>query len=128
VAKKLARWILLPGETRFDCGSARPARPVTVDGTIVGFASTSLSAPTNRALIYTLIGGMQDLDELIDANSGWVLTTPAAINDQGQIVGWGNKGGFLQTPIPEPAALPLLVVGGATVLARRHGKVKAGAT
>jgi hypothetical protein len=46
---------------------------------------------------------MQDLNNLIPANSGWVLTGAADINDAGQIVGIGFKDGqskaFLLTPM-----------------------------
>jgi hypothetical protein len=45
---------------------------------------------------------MQDLNDLIPANSGWVLINANAINDAGQITGYGTKGGhnygFLLTP------------------------------
>jgi probable HAF family extracellular repeat protein len=50
---------------------------------------------------------MVDLNTLIDPTLGWVLTTAAAVNDAGQIVGSGVINGqshaFLMTP---PAARP----------------------
>jgi probable HAF family extracellular repeat protein len=46
--------------------------------------------------------GMQDLNSLIDSNSGWQLTSANAINDLGQITGEGTINGqthaFLLTP------------------------------
>jgi probable HAF family extracellular repeat protein len=46
--------------------------------------------------------GMLDLNNLIPANSGWLLQFANAINDQGQIVGQGTFNGqseaFLLTP------------------------------
>jgi probable HAF family extracellular repeat protein len=47
--------------------------------------------------------GMLDLNSLIPANSGWVLQSANAINDKGQIVGYGTLNGqspeaFLLTP------------------------------
>jgi probable HAF family extracellular repeat protein len=45
---------------------------------------------------------MLDLNNLIPANSGWLLQIANAINDQGQIVGQGTLNGqteaFLLTP------------------------------
>jgi hypothetical protein len=47
-------------------------------------------------------GQMFDLNNLIPANSGWVLTTATGINDTGHIVGSGALNGelvgFLLTP------------------------------
>ena len=57
---------------------------------------------------------MQDLNDLIPA-SGWTLEMATAINDVGQIVGYGvspsgqmNAFSFLLTPAPEPSTLVLL--------------------
>jgi hypothetical protein len=55
---------------------------------------------------------MQDLNNLIDSASGWVLSRASGINAFGQIVGQGTIGGnthaFLLTPVPEPSSLFLL--------------------
>ena len=51
--------------------------------------------PTHRAVPITRFlysnGAMTDLNSLIDPHSGWTLETATAINDQGQIVGWGTN-------------------------------------
>jgi probable HAF family extracellular repeat protein len=44
-----------------------------------------------RAFRWTEAEGMVDLNSLIDPNSGWLLFQAFAINDRGQIVGWGRK-------------------------------------
>jgi probable HAF family extracellular repeat protein len=48
-------------------------------------------------------GAMLDLSHLIPPNSGWILREAAAINDRGQIAGFGDHNGethaFLLTPI-----------------------------
>jgi len=54
------------------------------------------------------------------------LRSAFAINDNGQIVGigsdaQGNGRAFLLTPIPEPATLSLLALGGLALLRRRRG-------
>jgi hypothetical protein len=54
-------------------------------------------------LIWTSAGGMKDLNSLIPANSGWTLINANAINNVGQITGYGQKGAynhaFLLTPV-----------------------------
>jgi hypothetical protein len=63
---------------------------------------------------------MTDLNSpgLTSAPSGWILEEATAINDSGQIVGWGispsdQTDGFLLTPsvsvVPEPSALVSLL-------------------
>jgi probable HAF family extracellular repeat protein len=55
-----------------------------------------------RPFIWTRRKGMQDLNTLISANSGWVLNSATGINIWGQIVGSGTLNGqshgFLLTP------------------------------
>jgi probable HAF family extracellular repeat protein len=57
---------------------------------------------SGHAFIWTQSSGMQDLNSLIDANSGWTLIWAFAINDNGQITGQGTINGeshaFLLTP------------------------------
>jgi hypothetical protein len=71
---------------------------------------------------------MTDLNTVLDASgAGWTLNYAAAIDDSGQIVGYGTIGGnmhaFLLNPVPEPSACAMLVGGlglvGA-VVRRRH--------
>jgi len=68
-------------------------------GDIVGFSDGSNRSA--RAVIIT-DGVMRDLNGLIPAGSGWVLTEARDINDSGRIVGtgWrnGEQRGFLLTP------------------------------
>jgi probable HAF family extracellular repeat protein len=44
-------------------------------------------------MLYTNHRGMQNLDNLIDPALGWVLREATGINEQGQIVGWGEVTG-----------------------------------
>ena len=58
---------------------------------------------------------LYDLTDLILPGSGWELKHAEAINDAGQIVGWGwnpdrHMRAFLLTPIPEPSTLSLLAL------------------
>jgi probable HAF family extracellular repeat protein len=60
---------------------------------------------------------MQDLNSLLPAGSGWVLKTAYAINDNGQIVGFGGVPGgadhaFLLTPHPTVVGTTPALAGG----------------
>lgn len=58
---------------------------------------------------------MVDLNSLIDPNSGWILQDATAINDNGQIAGFGLFNGqtraFLLNAAPEPSAPCILAIG-----------------
>jgi probable HAF family extracellular repeat protein len=77
------------------------------------------------AFLWTEAGGIMDLNDVIAPNTGWVLREARAINDLGQVVGWGENAdgethGFLLSPVPEPATVSLLVLGGVAMLKRRR--------
>jgi probable HAF family extracellular repeat protein len=84
-------------------------------GQVVGFSG---AATDYRAFLWAADSGMIDLNDLIDAASGWALDSASGINASGQIVGSGTIGGqthaFLLTPIsggPEPATWAMMIVG-----------------
>jgi probable HAF family extracellular repeat protein len=66
----------------------------------VGYGNVADNSP--HAFLWTASQGMQDLNDLIAADSGWVLINANAINASGQITGYGTKNGrnraFLLTP------------------------------
>jgi probable HAF family extracellular repeat protein len=68
----------------------------------VGQVIGSSSNGNPHAFVWSPSTGMLDLNNLIQANSGWALEFANAINDQGQIVGYGLHNGqgvgFLLTP------------------------------
>ena len=69
---------------------------------------------------------MQDLNDLVAADSGWALLEEAtAISNNGWITGFGwttagDYHAFLLTPTPEPASLSLLLVGYLVAMPRRR--------
>lgn len=71
-------------------------------GHVAGFANTPGDFNSPRAFLY-IDGAMLDLNSLIPSNSGWVLEFATAINDQGQVTGFGMHNGkgraFLLTPM-----------------------------
>jgi probable HAF family extracellular repeat protein len=81
----------LPGDT------ASQARGINAAGAVVGWSGTAVSS---RAFLWQR-GAMHDLNALLPADSGWVLTSAAAINDRGEIAGVGLHDGqtraFLMT-------------------------------
>lgn len=65
------------------------------------------SLGVNHAFVYPLGGPMKDLNDLIDPASNWTLESATAINDAGQIVGYGinpdgNEHAFLLNPFITP--------------------------
>ena len=76
------------------------ATGINDSGQIVGYRG-------GWAFLYSVSNGMQNLNSLIDPSSGWTLTDPTAINNNGQIVCNGHDPGgyahaFLLTPYPNP--------------------------
>jgi probable HAF family extracellular repeat protein len=72
------------------------------EGQVVGEAGLSSSTgPIGVAFLYS-DGKMHNLNDMIPANSGWVLSDATGINNRGQIVGTGELNGvgaaFLLSP------------------------------
>ena len=85
---------VLPGG-RYSVGQG-----INQSGQVTGYANTS--SGDYVAILYSN-GTMQDLNNLIPANSGWVLQSGQSINDSGQITGYGLINGaqhaFLLNPV-----------------------------
>lgn len=84
------------------------AYDINIHGVVVGGSSASSSSEGvggQMACIWDDINVIRDLNNLIPADTGWLLGTAFAINDYGQIVGYGHYNGekhaFLLTPLPE---------------------------
>ena len=67
-----------------------------------------------HAFLYTSGIGIVDLNTLVNPLSGWELANAIAINDAGQITGWGLIDGqqhaFLLNPVPEPSTFAQLAL------------------
>ncbi len=83
------------------------ANSINNSGLIVGYSDRIIEADrelwSRKAFIWDSVNQMQDLNDLIYPADNWILREAQAINNHGQIVGWGNKGesrhAFLLTPI-----------------------------
>lgn len=68
---------------------------------VVGYGNVANNAP--RAMVWTASAGMRDLNSLIPKTSGWTLINANAINNVGQITGYGSRNGhnhaFVLTPV-----------------------------
>ena len=62
-------------------------------GIVVGSSYIYGKPPQNEAAFIYQNGQMQDLNSLIPPDSGWVLTSAAAINNKGQILAAGSHNG-----------------------------------
>lgn len=108
------------------------AKAINSAGVVVG-ESRDESLYDGRAFVWTSASGIQDLNQMLDGSgANWTLQAATGINDNGLIIGWGlydpdgpggnaplTQQGFLLTPIPEPATLSLLALGGLAMLRRR---------
>jgi probable HAF family extracellular repeat protein len=66
-------------------------------------AGTIRFQPGATVTVAPLGVGMIDLNNLIASGSGWVLTSAEAINDKGQIVGWGTLNGTSRAFLLDPS-------------------------
>jgi probable HAF family extracellular repeat protein len=82
-------------------GSYSVAFGINDSGVVVGYGNVASNAA--HAMIWTASNGMRDLNSLIPANIGWTLINANAINNVGQITGYGSKRGhnhgFVLTPV-----------------------------
>lgn len=83
-------------------GTISVANALNDSDVVVGFADYAGSEGAIHAFVWTAATGMQDLNDLIPANSGWTLLEATGINMRGQIVGTGliqgDEHAFLLTP------------------------------
>jgi hypothetical protein len=92
------------------------ARSINNQGVVVGSCVDIPGPPA--AMIWTAADGMRRLVDLVDLQSGWTFSEANAINDAGQIAGWGihngQPRGYLLEPIEvgeEPRRQPKDLVG-----------------
>ena len=93
------------------------AKAINNKSEVVGWTKTLFQG--FHGFVYTTARGMEDLNDLIDPLSGFIVGDATGLNDRGQISGSGrlsNNGpqhAFLLTPgIPDPARLGLTFSGG----------------
>ena len=73
-------------------GSDSSATSVNTAGLVTGSSLTALSSPSQHAFLFSK-GHMVDLNAVDGvAGTGWTLASGEAINDAGQITGFGNVG------------------------------------
>lgn len=82
-----------------------------------------------EAVLWHSSTGRQNLNDLIDPNSGWNLKSARDINDNGWIIGQGTFNGvsttYLARPteaVPEPASLSIIAIGIGALAARTRRK------
>ena len=82
-------------------GTYSVAFGVNDSAVVVGYGNIANNAA--HAMIWTSSNGMRDLNSLIPAGTGWTLINANAINNVGQITGYGSRNGhnhaFVLTPV-----------------------------
>ncbi|MBV9296359.1 MAG: hypothetical protein JO145_12375 [Acidobacteriaceae bacterium] len=73
-------------------GSYAQANGINDFGVVVGFSNTTGNAGVD-AFVWTSSKGIVDLNSLLPASSPWVLNVASAINNRGEIVGYGTFNG-----------------------------------
>lgn len=114
-------------------GTNSQANGVNSSGWVAGTSEVSGGGPMHGFL--SIGGTMYDLNNLVTNGSGITITDGGgynAINDLGQIAGFGIVGGqrhaLLLTPTPEPTSAALLLGGGALLALRRRRSLKSSNT
>ena len=82
-------------------GSSSYGSAINNNGTVVGLST--IRNGSYRAFISTNGGKMQDLNTMIPTGTGWVLEEGTAINDAGQIAGYGTLHAQLRAFLLTPA-------------------------
>lgn len=86
-------------------------RTIPIGGYDINNLGQVVGGPTGEPAIWDQTNGVQQLGDLIPNNLGWQLEFAFAINDSGEIAGYGlfsgEVRGFLMTPVPEPSSLIL---------------------
>jgi uncharacterized membrane protein len=90
---------------RLALSDKRPAaHPKAMNGCDAIVGSYGPFGDADRAFLWSEAMGFRDLNEVIGEHKGWVLQMATGINEQGEIVGWGEKNredaGFLLVPKP----------------------------
>ena len=106
-------------------GTHSQAFGINEQSQVVG-SSDAQGTNGSHAFLYDIVHGMVDLNSLIAPSSGWVLQSATAINERGEIVGFGTRTvfdptipgdhfydsqGFILVPTPEPSTLVLAAFG-----------------
>jgi hypothetical protein len=75
-------------------------------GQVVGVTlDNNRSPPALVSFLYDETNGIADLNTLLAPGSGWVLSSPTAINDAGQITGFGYTNGVLHGYLLTPGLI-----------------------
>jgi probable HAF family extracellular repeat protein len=94
-------------------------------GQVVGTLVFEPGTQHNHGFLYSK-GTMIDVNTLLPEGSEWLVRDAQAINDLGQIVGFGNIGGqehaYLLTPVPEPSSCVLALGAEAGFLGLVRGR------
>jgi probable HAF family extracellular repeat protein len=89
------------------------AQVIPVGGYAFNNLAQVVGGPIGDLLLWDQPNGVRHITYLLPPNTGWQLEIAFAMNDAGDIVGYGTFNGqvrgFLLTPVPEPTTAALIV-------------------
>jgi probable HAF family extracellular repeat protein len=109
-------------------GDYSVANDINANGDVTGWSFSTVDVLESHAFLYINGAHMVDLNTCIDPALNWVLQNALAINDAGQITGYGLVNGearaFLLTPVPEPNTLMLsIVIAAVAIFGRQTARI-----
>ena len=112
--------------TLYEPDAPTDARALNNAGLVTGYVAIQ-DGEEGRAFAWSDESGIVSLNERLDVSGeGWVLMYAQAVNESGQIAGWGEYlgvfTGFILTPVPEPGATCIAALAGLLTLRRRRPK------
>ena len=115
-----------PLGTLYEPDAPTDSRSMNNAGLVVGYVAIQ-AAEEGRVFAWSAETGIVGLNERLDASgAGWVLQFAEAVNESGQIAGWGAHNGaftgFILTPVPEPQTGFVTAAAGLLILRRSSAK------
>ena len=89
-------------------GARSNAKAVNDSGVVVG--DSYVSGQVQHAIVFDVVNGLRDLNNLIPPGTGWELISASDINNSGQITGLGRYNGLIRAFLLSPPDTSVVIV------------------